>query len=475
MSRPAPPARPLSSAGRGRRASDQRAVIADARCTVVVATRDRHDQLAATLPRHLALPERPRVLVIDDASAEPVIAPGAEVIRLRRGAGGAARNAGARASRTPYLVFTDDDAWWSPGALRIAADLLDTNPRLAVVQPHVLVGSAERDDPTCAAMRTSPLPNAPGQPGRPILSFIACAVVIRREAILSCGGFSPHLGTGGEEQLLSWDLAAAGWQLSYVPEVIAHHDPPPAPDGRPARQTATIRNALWTMWLRRPLSAAAGETVAALARATHDRTTAHALRDAILGGRWVLRQRKATPPHGEGRCRAPAGERNCRRSQPVASSPIAPRPGARRGDLASRSRAASGGVANEIRQPLGGLDRRQVRVGARHGREDRGVGHPEVLDAEHPSPGVDDRARVVRGAHAARATDVAGVADGLHQPGVDRAVVGEGVEAAAGQVDGDVLEGRVERAAAEQLERALDAVAHAHAVALDVEQVLVDQ
>jgi hypothetical protein len=277
---------------------------ADGRCTIVVATRDRHEQVAATLPRHLALPERPRILVVDDASAQPVVAPGAEVLPLSRGAGGAARNAGAWTSTTPYLAFTDDDAWWSPGALRLAAGLLDANPRLAVVQPHVLVGDTERDDPTCAEMRTSPLPSAPGQPGRPILSFIACAVVIRRDALLSCGGFSEQLGIGGEEQLLSWDLAAAGWQLSYVPEVVAHHDPPPSPDGRPARQAATIRNALWTMWLRRPLTAAARETAAALARATHDRITAQALRDAIVGGGWILRQRKVNPPHVEAMCRA---------------------------------------------------------------------------------------------------------------------------------------------------------------------------
>src|SRR4051812_38738502 len=183
-----------SSAGRSRRASDQRAVIADARCTIVVATRDRHDQLAATLPRHLALPERPHVVVVDDASSEPVVAPGADVLRLERGAGGAARNAGARASTTPYVAFTDDDAWWDPGALRAAADLLDAPPRLALVQPHVLVGAAQRDDPTCLEMDASPLT---GSPGRPILSFIACAVVVRRDALLACGGFPERMGIGG--------------------------------------------------------------------------------------------------------------------------------------------------------------------------------------------------------------------------------------------------------------------------------------
>ena len=161
-------------------------LMADGRCTIVVATRDRHDQLAATLPRHLALSERPRVLVVDDASAEPVVAPGADVLRLSPGAGGAARNAGACASTTPYLAFTDDDAWWSPGALRRAADLLDAHPRLAVVQPHVLVGEREKDDPTCGdadfaaaahlaspAIRSSPLSPVPS-------SFVSGVPGLRR-------------------------------------------------------------------------------------------------------------------------------------------------------------------------------------------------------------------------------------------------------------------------------------------------------
>ena len=82
-------------------AGDTDDLMADGRCTIVVATRDRHDQLAATLPRHLALSERPRVLVVDDASAEPVVAPGADVLRLSPGAGGAARNAAPARARRP--------------------------------------------------------------------------------------------------------------------------------------------------------------------------------------------------------------------------------------------------------------------------------------------------------------------------------------------------------------------------------------
>jgi hypothetical protein len=57
--------------------------------------------------------------------------------------------------------------------------------------------------------------------------FLACAVVLRGCAVLEVGGFSERLGVGGEEELLGWDLAGAGWLMSYVPEVIAHHHPPP--------------------------------------------------------------------------------------------------------------------------------------------------------------------------------------------------------------------------------------------------------
>jgi hypothetical protein len=54
-----------------------------------------------------------------------------------------------------------------------------------VVQGHILVGPGERDDPICTEMAASPLPSGRGQPGHPLLSFVACAVVCRRSALLA--------------------------------------------------------------------------------------------------------------------------------------------------------------------------------------------------------------------------------------------------------------------------------------------------
>jgi N-acetylglucosaminyl-diphospho-decaprenol L-rhamnosyltransferase len=276
----------------------------DPRVAVVVASRDRRDVLLEKLPCHLALPERPHVVLVDEAStdgtADAVAAalPRVTVIRLERSRGGAARNAGLEAAAAPYVALCDDDSWWTPGALRRAADLLDRHPRLALINGHVLVGADGRVDPVCQEMARSPLPPLDGQPGRPLLSFLACAAVVRRSAVLEAGGFLERLQVGGEEELLGWDLAAAGWCLSYVPEIVARHDPPPN-DGRPGRREIGLRNRLWTTWLRRPLRPAMARTVGELRRAPADRHTLRGGLRALAGLPWIVRERRPSPPHVE--------------------------------------------------------------------------------------------------------------------------------------------------------------------------------
>ena len=280
-------------------------VTADPRVGVVVASKDRRDVLLRTLPRHLALPERPRVVLVDDASGDGTAdavageLPDVEVLRLSRSRGGAARNVGTAAIGTDYVAFCDDDSWFDPGALRAAADLFDRHPRLAVINARILVGEEERLDAICEEMARSPLPRAPGQPGHPLLSFVACAVVVRREAFLGSGGFHERFGVGGEEELVGWELAARGWQMSYVPEIVAHHHPPRAGAPRPQRREIGIRNTLWTTWLRRPVRAAAARTARDLRRFPADLVTVRGLARAVAGIPFVLRERRTSPAHVE--------------------------------------------------------------------------------------------------------------------------------------------------------------------------------
>ncbi|MCQ0011791.1 glycosyltransferase family 2 protein [Actinomadura madurae] len=196
----------------------------DADVTVVVATRDRAGELRRSLRRHTA-----PVIVADNASTDgtPAVAEaaGATVLRLPRNRGAAARNAGAEHASTRYVAFADDDSWWAPGALERAVEILDAHPRTALLAARVLVGEEERPEPVSEEMARAPLGRPDGLPGPAVLGFLACSVVVRRDAFLDAGGFSDVLHFGGEEELLALDLAAAGWGLAYVPELVVHHHP----------------------------------------------------------------------------------------------------------------------------------------------------------------------------------------------------------------------------------------------------------
>lgn len=158
-----------------------------------------------------------------------------------------ARGAGARDAA---VAFSDDDSWWDPGALSAAAALFGAHERLGLIAARVLVHPGAWLDPTSAAMAHSPLAQASDLPGRRVLGFVACGALVRRDALLDAGGFRDRLGFGGEEALLCLDLAAAGWGLSHVPEVVAHHAPETRGE-RPERAAREARNAVWTAWLRR--------------------------------------------------------------------------------------------------------------------------------------------------------------------------------------------------------------------------------
>lgn len=268
--------------------------------SVVVATRDRWDELCRSLRRLELLPERPRLVVVDNGSADgtPQRArrcfPAATVVSLPSNLGAAARTVGARVAGTPLVAFSDDDSWWQPGALAAAARLLAADPAVGLVAGRVLVGAAGRLDPVSSQMERGRLdewlrPSPQGRRG--VTGFLACAAVVRRSAFLAAGGFEPHLLIGGEEELLALDLADAGWKLVYEPGCIALHHPSVIRDGA-TRRRLTRGNRLLCAWLRlSPRSALASSAKAALG-ATAGRDDALGLVCAARSAGWALSRRR---------------------------------------------------------------------------------------------------------------------------------------------------------------------------------------
>jgi GT2 family glycosyltransferase len=221
--------------------------------TVVVASRNRRDELLASLPRH----EAPVVLV-DNASTDGTAAavraahPGVTVLTMGRNAGAGARTVGVARAGTPFVAFADDDSWWAPGDLARAVAILRAHPRLAVLNARILVGPDEKLDPACAEMADSPLGTAPDLPGPSLLGFVACGAVVRTEAFEAVGGFDPVVRFPGEEERVALDLATAGWGMAYVDEVTVHHHPSPRRDAPGRRQAGIWRSRLLTAVMRLP-------------------------------------------------------------------------------------------------------------------------------------------------------------------------------------------------------------------------------
>ncbi len=265
------------------------------RPTVVIATRNRRNVLLHTLRQLQSLPERPRIIVVDNASSDGTPRavragfPDVDVLRMSFNAGAAARNAGVMHAGASWVAFCDDDCWWAPGSLSTAAQLLRRYPDVAVLNARVIVGDACRLDPACAAM--SHATDDGEGPGKPILYFMAGASVIRTDAFFHCGGYEPRFHIGAEETLLAIDLNRDGWRLRYIEDMVVHHYPAAAARRSEERALYVMRNRVWTAWLRYTLAGAARATAQLAMRALSDPLARHALRDAAGGLSWILRER----------------------------------------------------------------------------------------------------------------------------------------------------------------------------------------
>ena len=156
--------------------------------TIVMITHNRLAEVLHSLEHLSRLPERPKILVVDNGSGDGTAAavgrqfPRVKVLTLAENLGAAGRTIGVAHASARYVAFCDDDTWWEPGSLSRAAHLFDVHPQVAVMTGRILVGPENREDPICGELEQSPLPDEPDLPGYPLLGFLAGASVIRRSA-----------------------------------------------------------------------------------------------------------------------------------------------------------------------------------------------------------------------------------------------------------------------------------------------------
>lgn len=276
----------------------------DAKSTVAIMTRNRCDEVLRTLEHMTTLADAVRVIVVDngstDGTAEAIAThyPQVCLLRSRTNLGAVARNRAVEHVDTPYVAFCDDDVRWQANALSRAATLLDRFPELAAVTGRCLVEPELAEDPLTPELRESPIPAPSWLPGPAVLGGLAGTTMFRTAPFREIGGFSPRLWFGGEEELLSIDLATRGWWTCFAEEVLVHHSPSPARDPG-GRRRIGIRNTLWTSWLRRPWRSALRRSVAVVSAAPRDLSTLRAIAEAARGLPWILGERRVVPDRVE--------------------------------------------------------------------------------------------------------------------------------------------------------------------------------
>jgi histidinol-phosphate phosphatase family protein len=174
------------------------------------------------------LPPRALILVDDrsgPASGAPVatvpdgLSARVEVIATGGRGPAAARNAGWRAARAPWVVFLDDDvvpdADWRA---RLQADLRAAGPGVAAVQGRIRVPLPADRRPTDWERNVAALEDA---------RWITADLAVRRSALATVGGFDERFPRAYREDAdLALRLRAAGFELSRGEREVLHPVPP---------------------------------------------------------------------------------------------------------------------------------------------------------------------------------------------------------------------------------------------------------
>ena len=200
----------------------------DPTVTVVVATRNRPDQLGAALDAIAgAVAPGTDVLVVDSAGDTPATrsvaeAAGVRYVRADRPGLSVARNLGVATTDADVVAFTDDDCRPRRGWLESLMAPFD-DPAVGFVTGQVVgTGEGTAADVVDLGAPRWRWPDDPAHMGSGANMAIRCAVI---EGV---GGFDPRLGAGApipsaEDHELFLRALHAGWEGRHAPESVVDH------------------------------------------------------------------------------------------------------------------------------------------------------------------------------------------------------------------------------------------------------------
>jgi glycosyltransferase involved in cell wall biosynthesis len=160
-------------------------------------------------------------------------------IRLRRNQGPAtARNAALRAVDEPVVAFLDADDYWLPDHLATQVKLLEQTPEavLAFGRGRMQGGGAGEATPTFdAGVPVNPLPQL-------LVDNVVpqSAAVVRREAVLACGGYTPGMRHAEDYDL--WLRLALLGPFIYSGRLTCVRQ---SHDGQASHQSVRMARGIW--------------------------------------------------------------------------------------------------------------------------------------------------------------------------------------------------------------------------------------
>ena len=243
----------------------------------------------------------------DDGSADAVrdAYPWARVIEQRRRAGfGANHNTVIRASEGRYVYVLNEDATVEPGSFDRMVAYLDAHPQVGALGTRVVYPDG-RDQPSAWRFPTPAVEaltmltlgrfgvvQSGGQEIRRVDWAMACALLVRREALDRVGLFDEDFFIYCEETDLLLRMAAAGYETHYLPSVVVTHHAKQSSAKVPERRIVEHWRSRQRYWAKHhaPLAARAASWSAGAAWGA--RATVAAAAERVLPLRRLYRPRE---------------------------------------------------------------------------------------------------------------------------------------------------------------------------------------